>query len=463
MGTPAALQRPKIKDLKKSSKTKKETRRRSTKSFKVKAELVPPPVITDEMSLVSDHQQQHRRQQQQTPRALLKPSLSTTVESDTSSDCNETPFKRPTHDRYIRGGGYHSHVYKTYEQRWSPAHVDNVIQSWDMTPAQRDKLMDLKERLRDLDHAILNDPHQCVYFLIDESGNVDLAEKFLRKTAKARSTSPYQFDTIVTDYELPDDYDYFPMCILQGMDREGAPISITRTGAADCWGLYRRHGKETLIRHAIYNMELNLRGIWQDEFETNYKRKATQFTVIYDLQGLSMRHMRPGLIPTLGTISRLLQDTYPELIKRVLIVRAPSIFKTIWGIVKHMFDKELRDLMIFATEGDDSNQLLERFIDVNVLPSCIHAEGADGRVARGFEHVVMEGGLIPDEGTYQTPDYVKLGRTKAEEEDYQTRERLRNSSRVMIQPKQCKAVCKGSFELAFLAGNQCKAKIQLDP
>ena len=100
--------------------------------------------------------------------------------------------------------------------------------------------------------------------------------------------------------------------------------------------------------------------------------------------------------------------------QRVLIIRAPSVFKFIWGLCKHFFDPELRAFFIFASGEADSQQLLEKYIDPDVLPHCIHPGGKDGRVARGYEHVIMEGGPLPPEGTYSTPQYCKEGKTKAE-------------------------------------------------
>ena len=393
-----------------SLKNKKKQQTKSTKSFRVKADLGQHPTATP-----ATEQLQQSAKTPPSPHLASSSHSEASAATSSSTDLSALP-KTTTHNnsnntknnhgnrsqRYLRGGGYCSHRNRTYEERWSEDHVNLVVDSWQMTPKQRDKLLDLQERLRDVDHY-LNCPHQLVYFLKDELGNVDLAEKFFRKNVQTRQESPYQMDSILEDYELPDDYDYFPMAVLQGTDKEGLPIQITRTGAADCWGLYRRHGRDAMIHHAIYNQELEARGAWVDDYEAAQGKKATQFTVVFDLQGLSARHMRPGLLPVCGTVARILQDNYPEIVKRVLIIRSPYLFKTIWSLIKHFFDPELRELMVFGTSDANSQHVMEQFIDPDVLPHCVHPGGKDGPLARGYEHVKMEGGMIPPEGEYKTP------------------------------------------------------------
>ena len=384
------------KKKKKKANKQKKASPKETKSFRVEADL-------------QHHQANNDVEKTPSPQLSSSSSKGTSSSTDGSTGRvvpSNNNNNNNNNTKYLRGGGYCSHSRRRrYDERWDEAHVAMVIESWKMTPSQRDKLMILKDRVRDVDHY-MNCPHQLVYFLKDELGNIDQAEKYFRLHIQRRLSSElYQMDSILTDYELPDDYDYFPMAVLQGTDQEGSPIHVTRTGAADCWGLYKRHGREAMIRHAIFNQELDARGAWIDDYETSHGRKATQFTVIFDLQGLNSSHMRPGLLPVCGTIARVLQDNYPEMVKRVLIIRSPYLFKTIWGLVKHFFDPELRDLMIFGTDDANSQAVMEKYIDPDVLPHCIHPGGKDGPVARGYEHVKMEGGSIPPEGEYKTPNY----------------------------------------------------------
>jgi hypothetical protein len=361
--------------------------------------------------------------------------------------------------KYIRGGGYCRHGTMSYEERWSSATLDRVVTSWASTPDEQEQLrvqlMDLQYRVRDVHHS-LNHPNPLVYFVEDATTKkkkdiVAAAEKYFRHVVAIRQNSPHDMDTLLLNYELPDDYDYFPWCVLQGTDRDDDPMTLIRTGVADCWGLYQRHGREIMIRHALTYQELDARGIWQDDYEDLYGKLPGPMTVIVDLKDLSTRHIRPGLVPILAHAARIVQDCYPESIKRVLVIRAPAIFKFIWGLVQHFFDPELRDVMVFGTTEDDSHHVLERYIDPNVLPHCIHPAGIDGPVARGYEHVILEGGRIPPEGTYQTPQHIKdkaleHARAAACRTNANTANKIASST-TAVPTTQGKMLLTGSFDL----------------
>jgi CRAL/TRIO domain len=173
----------------------------------------------------------------------------------------------------------------------------------------------LKQRVQHVDHPLLNCPQQLVYFLLDEAGNVDAAEKWFHQAVQIRRERPHDMDTLCETFVLPDDFDYLPVVVMDGYDREGDPIHITRTGAADILGLYQRHGRENVIRHAIYYFEVLTRGAWIDDYEQRRGKKLGTYTFVFDLQGLSMRHVKPQLLPVLAYVSRLVQDTYPGLVK----------------------------------------------------------------------------------------------------------------------------------------------------
>ena len=115
---------------------------------------------------------------------------------------------------------------------------------------------------------------------------------------------------------------------------------------------------------------------------------------------------------TIIATARILQDTYPEVIRRILVIRAPAIFKLIWGLVQHFFDQELRQLMIFASGDKDSQEVMEKYIDKDVLPHVLHPGGRDGPLARGYEHIVPEGGPLPPPGVATQTKYERIQKMK---------------------------------------------------
>ena len=71
--------------------------------------------------------------------------------------------------------------------------------------------------------------------------------------------------------------------------------------------------------------------------------------------------------------------------QRIILIRAPPIFRLIWGVAKHFFRQTARDKMIFA--GKDYEHILEKYMDLKVLPSCI-IEGGHGVSAPGLPNLI---------------------------------------------------------------------------
>lgn len=123
-------------------------------------------------------------------------------------------------------------------------------------------------------------------------------------------------DTILEDYTPPPVLmDYCPSAILYGLDHDGDPIYLERAGATDAAGLLTHFGHKALIRHVIWLRELCGRGAWIKDHEERMGRPITQVTIVYDLEGLNVRHLRPGVLPLFAHMMRLTQDNYTGPVK----------------------------------------------------------------------------------------------------------------------------------------------------
>ena len=64
--------------------------------------------------------------------------------------------------------------------------------------------------------------------------------------------------------------------------------------------------------------------------------------MVTDVGSLSSRHLyRPGL-KYFSDTEKMIEDHYPELLYKVLIIRPPRIFNLLYGMVKHTFDPVTR-------------------------------------------------------------------------------------------------------------------------
>jgi len=192
------------------------------------------------------------------------------------------------------------------------------------------------------------------------------------------------------------------MFLLKGLDHDGDAIQVQRIGKADPWGMYQACGPDAMENALHFLDEIitaRTHGIqkgwqWQTEYyEPLTGRQATQFTIIVDLQGLSMRQVRPVLLGMLRKAARNGQDHYPGLAKRVLIIRPPRILSMVWRLVQHFYDERNQDKLMFVTQ-EDYLSVLKQYMDLSVLPSVIYPFGEGEAMPGMFAKMSMHGGVV---------------------------------------------------------------------
>jgi CRAL/TRIO domain len=206
------------------------------------------------------------------------------------------------------------------------------------------------------------------------------AEKMFRKMLKWREQN--MVDTIFDDYVPPKLLlDCIPSAFLKDYDREGDAIYVERAGAVDP-GLMKIFSVEELIRHGIWIRERNSNGIWINDYERRQGRYVQGLTIIYDCKGLSANHLSVKGIEYFKQISKITSEMYPNPIKKVIVIRAPKIFGVFWNVVKNFFPARMRRKIVIA--GNTGYlEVLEKYMDLNVLPRCIY-EGGSGGTAVGM-------------------------------------------------------------------------------
>jgi len=298
--------------------------------------------------------------------------------------------------------------------------IQNVIRQWDLCPEMEERLRNLVERVQDVNH-FKRDPHILVRFLHAPWGHKE-AELMFRRMIDWRRQN--HVDTILDDYVPPQLLlDAIPAAILKDYDREGDPIYVERGGAVDATGLLRVFTKEELIRYFIWTRERNSDGVWINDFERRRGRKPKALTIIYDLKGLSSRHLNSKSIEYFKEIMRINQVYYPGPIKKVFFIRAPKIFQLVWSIVRHLFPLSAQQKMIFC--GANYLDVLDKYLDINALPRSIFA-GGSGDVAVGMmQHL---DGLESLPADYSEPaDLPKHSTAETDEESITSNESFHTS------------------------------------
>lgn len=317
------------------------------------------------------------------------------VVSDSENECNDEYFtgKDSVYQPSTNSGKWdyiRNKQNMTTEERWSDKHLQRVNEMWELTQEEQDRLLDLKQCIADIDYW-KNDPYEVVRFLKEVQCNVTKAERLFRADHKWRTEN--KIDALLDAYQPPPISKYFPIATLKGCDVDGDPIHVQRPGAADVWGLFQRLGEEETYNLAVYYREMDLRGPWHQKYEQEHGRPVKYFTVILDLEGLSKDHAKTSMIPLTKRVLEMAQQRYPSIAKRVIVLRAPRIFRYMWAVAQHFIQDNVKELIVF-TNPDNYLEVLDKYVDRSVLPPCI-CEGGQGEATIGFENVRFEGGKLP--------------------------------------------------------------------
>lgn len=235
----------------------------------------------------------------------------------------QLPKNKPTKRTLARRGSSFG-AEESLEDRWSDKNIEHVRQLWSLTDQQLQQLVSMKDKLKDITHW-KNNPYEVIRFVTGPQG-YEQAEGLFRTMIQWRME--HNVDSILDEYKPPRILcQYLPSAILKGYDREGDPVYLERGGSIDGHGLLCRYGEEKLNKHIIWSRELASRGKWIEQYERDQGRPPTRLTIVYDLQGLSARHMKPGVLPFLCESLRVTQQRYNGLAKRMIIIRAPALFR----------------------------------------------------------------------------------------------------------------------------------------
>ena len=129
----------------------------------------------------------------------------------------------------------------------------------------------------------------------------------------------------------------------------------------------RNHDKNSVTheetqRFVSYMLEEALAKCKVSRSELGEDRKyADQFTLVFDLWGFGLINMNYDAIATLIEVAKY---HYPYILKRILIVNTPWIFKACFTIIQGFLPAGARDLIGFANNYDEMSE----FIGLSNLP-----------------------------------------------------------------------------------------------
>uniref|UniRef100_A0A183CJ23 Protein real-time n=1 Tax=Globodera pallida TaxID=36090 RepID=A0A183CJ23_GLOPA len=159
----------------------------------------------------------------------------------------------------------------------------------------------------------------------------------------------HKIDSLLNDFAPPAVFlKYFPGGWHHN-DNQGRPLFILRLGQMDIKGLLRSVGLESIVKFTLLICEQGLNKT--AEATHRLGKPISTWTLLVDLEGLSMRHLwRPG-VQCLLRIIEIVEAHYPETMGLVLITRAPRVFPVLWTLVLPFIDENTRKKFeLYASE-----------------------------------------------------------------------------------------------------------------
>ncbi|XP_054450433.1 SEC14-like protein 4 [Pteronotus mesoamericanus] len=232
----------------------------------------------------------------------------------------------------------------------------------DLSPQQQEALARFRDNLQDLLPTMpKNDDYFLLRWLRAQTFDLKKSEDMLRKHMEFRKQQ--DLDNILTwqPLEVIQLYDSGGLC---GYDYEGCPVWFDIIGGLDMKGLILSASKQELIRKRIKAYELLLR---ECELQSEkLGRKVETMVMVFDLEGLSLKHLWKPAVEVYQQFFVILEANYPETVKSLIIVRAPKLFPVAFNLVKSFMSEETRKKIVIL--GGNWKQELPKFISPDQLP-----------------------------------------------------------------------------------------------
>jgi hypothetical protein len=133
------------------------------------------------------------------------------------------------------------------------------------------------------------------------------------------------------------------------IDLKGRPVYIERYGKFDLKDLTKVTlfdqivDEQYLLRYYIYTYERLLHVVFPEVTKRAGDRVIQQSVTILDLDGLAFMKIlskRNEIQQFLKLTSGIAQDNYPEIMGKLFIINAPTLFSMLWSVVKGFLDEK---------------------------------------------------------------------------------------------------------------------------
>ncbi|XP_034565748.1 SEC14-like protein 2 isoform X2 [Notolabrus celidotus] len=271
----------------------------------------------------------------------------------------------------------------------------------DLSPKQEETLNEFRGRIQDiLPNLPAQHDHYLLRWLRARSFNVQKSEVMIRKHVDFRRKM--NVENIISDWKPPEVIENYVSGGMCGYDREGSPIWYDVIGPLDPKGLLLSATKQDFLKTKIRHTEL-----LQRECRTQsekLEKNIESITLIYDCEGLGLKHIWKPAIEAYGEILTMFEENYPEGLKRVFLIKAPRMFPMAYNLIKHFLCEETRRKIVVL--GGNWQDILRKHIDPDQLPVVYGGTLTDPDGDPHCKTMIKYGGTVPR--SYYVQDSVKV-------------------------------------------------------
>ncbi|XP_059168234.1 retinal-binding protein-like [Physella acuta] len=257
------------------------------------------------------------------------------------------------------------------------------------TAKEEEALKQFKEKISDL--ITTQDDYSLKKWLKARNYDIAKAEAMFRTSMAYRDKM--KVDTLLTEYDPPEVLKKYMTGGQCGHDKDGSPIRVELFGQLDMKGLMYSARKVDMEKVKLKQCEGHLKD-WQ-EMSLKLNRRVDGLVVIFDMDGVSSKMLwRPGLQMYLHLV-RVLEDNYPEMLKRMFVINAPRIFPLLYKICRPLISQDTKDKIHVL--GSDYATTLLKYIDAEELPAFLGGKKTDPDGNPRCATLICQGGQVPEE------------------------------------------------------------------
>ncbi|XP_029427887.1 SEC14-like protein 2 [Rhinatrema bivittatum] len=270
----------------------------------------------------------------------------------------------------------------------------------DLNPKQAEALAKFRDNVQDLLASL---PYQEDFYLLKwlraRSFNLQKSEAMLRKHVEFRKHM--DSDNIIKGWQPLEVVRLYLSGGLCGYDREGCPIWYDVVGPLDAKGLLLSASKQELVKTKARDCE-----VLQQECKKQTEklgRSVEEIIMIYDCEGLGLKHLWKPAVETYGEILTMFEDNYPESLRRLFVIKAPKLFPVAYNLIKPFLCEDTRRKIMVL--GDNWKDVLLKHISPDQLPAYYGGTLTDPDGDPKCKSKINYGGDIPK--SYYVRDQVK--------------------------------------------------------